>query len=334
MIPFRRTAFTVFTKTHIAPYTTRSSGAAFLNTLDFLAPAPSQPRSTQPSNSSNFRPNNGGGNKSSNREFLRNSASVNGILDGLNIPLSASGASSSSSSSRIASPNHHNNKGPLKRPLPGSAAGSNASTSSSSSNNSTPRSNNSSNDKRASLDRPRRDEEIDCQWIQFVGPEGNQGEKRLSSVLRTFDRSKYFLIEVDSGAQPPICKLFSKKELYEKAKAAKQAKKANELSTKELQLNWGTDAHDLEHKLSKFRAFLEKGHRLEIQVNGKKGKSTTPQERELIMERIKNEFEPVSKYVKQPEWVKATTVTMLLQGTPKKIEKQKQQQQQQQEQQQ
>ncbi|KAF9291106.1 hypothetical protein BGZ88_007074 [Linnemannia elongata] len=333
MIPFRRTAFTILTKTHVAPYTTRSSGAAFLNTLDFLAPAPSQPRSTNPSNSSNFRPNNNnGGNRSSNREFLRNSGSTNGILDGLNISLSGAGGNTSSS------PNHNNsNRGPLKRPLPGSAAGSKAAipSSSSSSNNNTSRFN-TNNEKRspAPLDRPRRDEEIDCQWIQFVGPEGNQGEKRLSSVLKTFDRSKYFLIEVDSGAQPPICKLFSKKELYEKAKAAKQAKKANELSTKELQLNWGTDAHDLEHKLAKFRAFLEKGHRLEIQVNGKKGKSTTPQERELIMERIKNEFEPVSKYVKQPEWVKATTVTMLLQGTPKKVEKQKKKKQEQQEQEQ
>ncbi|KAG9072691.1 hypothetical protein KI688_000465 [Linnemannia hyalina] len=334
MIPFRRTAFTVLTKTHVAPYTTRSSGAAFLNTLDFLAPTPSQPRSTNPSNSSNFRPNNNnGGNKSSNREFLRNSGSINGILDGLNIPLSGAGGNLSSSPNH----NHNNNtRGPLKRPLPGSAAGSKAAVpSSSTSINNTSRSK-TNNEKRsqAPLDRPRRDEEIECHWIQFVGPEGNEGEKRLSSVLKTFDRSKYFLIEVDSGAQPPICKLFSKKELYEKAKAAKQAKKSNELSTKELQLNWGTDAHDLEHKLAKFRAFLEKGHRLEIQVNGKKGKSTTPQERGLIMERIKNEFEPVSKYVKQPEWVKATTVTMLLQGTPKKVEKHKKKQEQQEQQQQ
>ncbi|KAF9900595.1 hypothetical protein EC991_007146 [Linnemannia zychae] len=332
MIPFRRSAFTVLTKTHIAPYTTRSSGAAFLNTLDFLAPSPSQPRSTQPTNTSNFRPNNnnGGGNKSSNREFLRNSATSRGILDGLDLPLSGSKTSASGANAGNNSNNNRNangpSRGPVRRPLPGSAVGSNAASSSSKTN--TNASSRFNNDKRspAPLDRPRRDEEIDCQWIQFVSPEGNLSEKPLSSVLKTFDRSKFFLIEVDSNAQPPICKLFSKKELYEKAKAAKQAKKANELSTKELQLNWGTDAHDLEHKLAKFRAFLEKGHRLEIQVNGKKGKSTTQQERDLIMERIKNEFEPVSKYVKQPEWVKATTVTMLLQGTPKKIEKQKKKQ--------
>ncbi|KAF9087088.1 hypothetical protein BGX29_001049 [Mortierella sp. GBA35] len=332
MIPFRRTAFTFLAKTHIAPYTTRSSGAAFLNTLDFLAPAPSQPRSTQPSNSSNFRPQSnsnggGGGNRSSNREFLRNSAassSSNSILDGLDLPLSGNRSSASGSSSSANGP-----KGLFKRAPP---AGSNTNQRNATNTNINNITNNK--DKRAPLDRPRRDEEIDSQWIQFVSLEGNQGEKRLSSVLKTFDRSKYFLMEVDSSAHPPICKLFSKKELYEKAKAAKQNKKANELSTKELQLNWGTDAHDLEHKLAKFRAFLEKGHRLDIQVNGKKGKSTTPQERDAVMERIKAEFEPVSKYVKQPEWVKATTVTMLLQGTPKKVEKQKKKQEQQQQQQQ
>ncbi|ORY91438.1 hypothetical protein BCR41DRAFT_376085, partial [Lobosporangium transversale] len=182
--------------------------------------------------------------------------------------------------------------------------------------------------KRPVPDRPRRDEEIESTWIQYITPEGNQGEKQLRHVLKTFDRSQYVLVEVDSRARPPKCKLFSKKELYEKAKAAKQAKKTNELSTKELQLNWGTDPHDLAHKLAKSRAHLEKGHRLEIQINGKRGKSTTQEDRNAVMERVKIEFEPVSKYVRQPEWVSATTVTMLLQGNTKKNDKTKPTQQQ------
>lgn len=185
-----------------------------------------------------------------------------------------------------------------------------------------PRDSSGTKDRRPVLDRPRRDEEIESQWIQFVTEEGQLGgQKTLSSVLKTFDRSKFFLIEVDSNANPPICKLFSKKEMFDKAKALRQAKKANTTPTKELQLNWGTDAHDLNHKLSKSRGFLEKGYRLEVQVNGRKGKSTTPEEREQVMARIKQEFEPVSKYVKNPEWVKATTVTMLLQGLAPKVDK-------------
>src|SRR5690606_9202903 len=88
----------------------------------------------------------------------------------------------------------------------------------------------------SSLDRPRRDEEITSTWIQYISLEGNQGQKRLSHVLKSFDRTQYVLIEINSNVSPPICKLFSKKELYEKAKASKKAaKKQNSSVTKEFQ---------------------------------------------------------------------------------------------------
>ncbi|KAG0038847.1 hypothetical protein BGZ82_010643 [Podila clonocystis] len=347
MIPIRHTASAfsasakkTITSSYSRNYTSRSNGSAFLNNLDFLAPAPTsragapaptQPRAFQQSKTASMTRATGPI-QSGNRDFLRTQSANNAGPP----PVKNSFASKrvTPASSVLGSSlldELTNNRRPARRP-----AQNNAKTSSPSINNlSNPNSNNNTNtrnanssinrandrlanDKRPPLDRPRRDEEIESQWIQYVSLEGNQGEQRLSAVLRTFDRSQYFLVEVDANAYPPICKLFSKRELYEKAKAAKQAKKSNAPATKELQLNWGTDAHDLEHKLSRSRGFLEKGCRLEVQINGKKGKNTTPQEREAIMERVKAEFEPVSKYVKQPEWVKATTVTMLLQGIAKK----------------
>ncbi|KAG0210357.1 hypothetical protein BGX28_009409 [Mortierella sp. GBA30] len=324
MIPILRRAACVIRSPCSGPlahYTTRSNGAAFLNNLDFLAPAPSsrtstpspsRPQSFQHSQKNNLRRNQP--NQGSNRDFLpKNTLSSSPppsrsrhAIDDIDIPSDTNKNSKPQPSPPSKRSNNHNNNIDLSRNNRSAAKG--------------------ENDRRPALDRPRRDEEIDSRWIQYVSSEGHQGEKLLSTVLRSFDRSQHFLVEVDSGAYPPICKLFSKKELYEKSKAAKQAKKANELSTKELQLNWGTDSHDLNHKLAKFRAFLEKGHRLEIQVNGKKGKTTTPQERELVMERIKAEFEPVSKYVKLPNWVRATTVTMVLQGLTTKADKAKKQQ--------
>ncbi|KAF9312599.1 hypothetical protein BG003_006115, partial [Podila horticola] len=336
MIPIRHTASAfsasakkTITSSYSRNYTTRSNGSAFLNNLDFLAPAPTsragapaptQPRAFQQSKTTSMNRANGP-TQSSNRDFLKTQSANNSSSPP---PVKNSYASKrvSPTSSLLGSSlldELTNNRRPVRRP-----AQNNANSSSSInnlnipkiSNNTNNRSTNSSvnrtndriaNDKRPPLDRPRRDEEIESQWIQFVSLDGNQGEQRLSAVLRTFDRSQYFLVEVDANAYPPICKLFSKRELYEKAKAAKQAKKSNAPATKELQLNWGTDAHDLEHKLSRSRGFLEKGCRLDVQINGKKGKNTTPQEREAIMERVKAEFEPVSKYVKQPEWIKATT---------------------------
>ncbi|KAG0267336.1 hypothetical protein BG011_006753 [Mortierella polycephala] len=300
MISIRQTA-SIFCRSPFSSqathYTTRSNGAAFLSSLDFLTPAPSQPNAFQQSKKSFLdRPQ---PNQSSNREFIRSRGSAHDALDGLGLSFS----------------NASGTKAPLKKTVGYSGFGSNLSNMSSQNATANYRPN-ANNDRRPLSDKHRRDEEIEAEWIQYITPEGNQGEKQLSRVLKSFDRSQYYLVEVDSRAQPPICKLFSKKELYMKAKAAKQAKKSNGTVTKELQLNWGTDSHDLSHKLPKFRAFLEKGCRLEIQVNGRKGKSSTQQERDMLMERIKAEFEPVSKYVRQPEWVKSTTVTMLLQGTP------------------
>ena len=342
MIPVCRSGSVLLKTSHSqvirASYTTRSNGAAFLNNLDFLAPAPSQPRAVQGSQveKSAVRPSNA--NSSSKREYLKNSPSARtgtasstaSILEGLELPLFGTNTTTGNINPRRSGASGADFLGRVMNTSPlsngkNATGGLNPSRGSNNMNSGgarPPRNDFGSRDNRPELDRPRRDEEIESQWIQYVTEDGQMGgQKTLSSVLRTFDRSKYFLIEVDSNANPPICKLFSKKEMFDKAKALKQAKKANTTTTKELQLNWGTDSHDLNHKLTKCRGFLEKGYRLEIQVNGRKGKSTTPEEREQVMARIKQEFEPVSKYVKNPEWVKATTVTMLLQGIAPKAEK-------------
>ncbi|KAF9975541.1 hypothetical protein BGZ73_000801 [Actinomortierella ambigua] len=170
----------------------------------------------------------------------------------------------------------------------------------------------------APLDRPPRDEEIQSQWIQFINESGqNEGEKRLTSVLRSIDRKQFFLVQVDANANPPICKLFSKSELFQKAKKEKQAKKANEIVTKELQLNWGTAEHDLNYKLEKFKGFLLKGYRVEIHITGRKGKSSTKEDREAMLEKVKAVLEPDSKYVRPTTWTNEVTANMLLQGNKK-----------------
>ncbi|KAF9164508.1 hypothetical protein DFQ26_001360 [Actinomortierella ambigua] len=170
----------------------------------------------------------------------------------------------------------------------------------------------------APLDRPPRDEEIQAQWIQFINEDGhNEGQKRLTSVLRSIDRKEYFLIQVDANTNPPICKVFSKSELFQKAKKEKQSKKANEVVTKELQLNWGTAEHDLAHKLNKYKGFLLKGYRVDVHITGRKGKSSTKEDREAMLERIKAELEPEAKYVRPMSWSNEVTANMLLQGNKK-----------------
>ncbi|KAF9959463.1 hypothetical protein BGZ65_000384 [Modicella reniformis] len=301
MIPIRRTAFILLRScysAHAVSYSTRSSGATFLNSLDFLAPSQKQQQQQQqhkqrqqqkiPSSflDSGFNQQWQQPRHINENESLKGVPSLKDDLDDLDGPLS-----------------DRDNLESSKR-----AQGNNIIRS-------------------RALSGARRDEEIDSQWIQYISLEGNMGVKRLSNVLNSIDRSKFFLLEVDSSADPPICKLTSKRAHYQKAKAEKQAKKVNVISTKELQLNWGTDPHDLDHKLVKFRGFLEKGYRVEVHITGKKGKSTTPEEREVIFERVKTEFESVAKYVKQAEWINPTAVSMILHGITNKKKQQQQRQQ-------
>ncbi|CAO3631538.1 unnamed protein product [Cunninghamella echinulata] len=74
--------------------------------------------------------------------------------------------------------------------------------------------------------RPKRDEEITSRLITFVDENGTVHQrKKLSMALQEFDRSLYFLIEVDPTSHPPVCRLFEKKQLFEKEKANKKRKK-------------------------------------------------------------------------------------------------------------
>ncbi|KAK3825769.1 MAG: hypothetical protein J3Q66DRAFT_328542 [Benniella sp.] len=321
MLPVRRTVSVLLRSrcpVQVASYSTRSSGAAFLNRLDFLAPAQQQPQQhSQPPFQRNTDPwqNPPPLPSITEREFPTKGSSTSSPLKGDDISDLESSPllDSSDAIDRV--------KRPPKRAFNKNrdAGGDNLShINGRTDGDADDDSDNDTTGPRSIIpDRARRDEEINAQWIQYISNEGNMGVKRLSVVLQSIDRSQYFLVEVNSRTNPPICKLVSKKELYQKAKAEKHAKKANELSKKELQLNWATDPHDLDHKLAKFKSFLEKGYRVEIQINGKKGRNTTQQERDAVFEKVKAEFEPVAKYVKQPEWIKPTTVAMIFHGSNK-----------------
>ncbi|KAI9302628.1 translation initiation factor IF-3, C-terminal domain-containing protein [Cunninghamella echinulata] len=92
-------------------------------------------------------------------------------------------------------------------------------------------------------------------------------------ALQEFDRSLYFLIEVDPTSHPPVCRLFEKKQLFEKEKANKKKKKTNtpEQITKEINFGWNVSLHDMGHKLTKAIQFLEKGNKVKIEILHKKG---------------------------------------------------------------
>ncbi|KAI9483949.1 MAG: hypothetical protein EXX96DRAFT_560275 [Benjaminiella poitrasii] len=135
--------------------------------------------------------------------------------------------------------------------------------------------------KAAPMGRARRDEEISARFITFIDENGQVHNRcRLSEILMEFDRSHYFLVEVDPTAKPnPVCKLFDKKTLFEKEKQNKKKKNhtAPESVLKEVTFGWNVSDHDMEHKLNKAIQFLDKGNKVKIDIVRKKGQNVVDQ---------------------------------------------------------
>lgn len=157
-----------------------------------------------------------------------------------------------------------------------------------------------------------KDELIRSPWVQLVNEEGNLEEpKRLSDVLVSFDRNKFFCIQVAAGTgpgQPPICKIFNKKQYKEGEKAKAKAAKAAAQSTKQVELNWAIDAHDLQHRLKQLANFLDKGRKVEVILTRKKHK------RSATVEEIKHVMQTVLDTVREA----GGTQTKAMEGEPGK----------------
>lgn len=148
---------------------------------------------------------------------------------------------------------------------------------------------------KSGLEHLKQNEEVD-EVIQVVGENGLGLPTRSSEVLRTLDQSQYTLVQVApaSEGRAAVCKIMSKKEIYEQERAKAKAARAAKTSTKTLELNWAIDSHDLEHRLKQVRGFLEKGRIVEIIMTRKKGKRPPTEEEvqglyESVMEMIEEE---------------------------------------------
>lgn len=156
-----------------------------------------------------------------------------------------------------------------------------------------------------------KDETIRSPWVQLVNEGNLEDPKRLSDVLHSFDRNKFFCLQVAPGSgpsQPPICKILNKKEYKENEKAKAKAAKSAAQSTKQVELNWAIDAHDLQHRLKQLANFLDKGRKVEVILTRKKHK------RSATVEEIKNVMQTVMDTVREA----GATQTKAMEGEPGK----------------
>jgi len=118
-------------------------------------------------------------------------------------------------------------------------------------------------------------------------------------VMKNLDTKLYRLVQLSPDDDPehwdkPICKIVSKKSVYEseqrKKAQQKEAKaiKSKEQSLKTLELNWAIDPNDLGHRLDKVKEFLAEGRKVEIVLASKKrGRKASAQECKDVLDKIK-----------------------------------------------
>ncbi|GAD95064.1 translation initiation factor IF3, putative [Paecilomyces variotii No. 5] len=135
-----------------------------------------------------------------------------------------------------------------------------------------------------------KDEDIRAPQIQVVNDNGAlDPPERTIDVLRSINRSEYFLVQVSPGAADrlPVCKLVSKKGLREQEKAKAKAAHSAKTAVKQIELNWAIDAHDLSHRMKQLVSFIEKGRKVEIILTRKRGKrAPTAEEVKKVMDAV------------------------------------------------
>ncbi|KAL9113327.1 MAG: hypothetical protein Q9187_007638 [Circinaria calcarea] len=145
----------------------------------------------------------------------------------------------------------------------------------------------------------------------------------LRSVLSSFDRQKYYLVQVSppDSEDMPVCKILDKIKVREAERAKSKPAKDISNTTKQLELGWAIDANDLGHRMKKMKEFLEQGRRVEIIIaTKKKGRKVTMDEAALLVKRIKERIAQVkgAKEWKEMQGVPGGMVTMFVEAKVKK----------------
>lgn len=115
----------------------------------------------------------------------------------------------------------------------------------------------------------RKNLEIKVEKVRYIDPDtGINSVLSIQAALKLAEDEGLDLVEVSPNANPPVVKLlnfdsfrYQQKKLLQKQKAASKT-----LGMKGMRLSVRIDAHDLETKAKQGAKFLEKGHKVKIDV--------------------------------------------------------------------
>ncbi|KAJ2787709.1 hypothetical protein GGI15_000480 [Coemansia interrupta] len=166
-----------------------------------------------------------------------------------------------------------------------------------------------------------RDDKIPHPMITLIALDGTiDGVHPLSHVLRTTDLNEYTLVLVDSQQNPPACRLFSRKLLYERERQAKKSQRAAARGSKMqvVQMSAVIGDHDLGIKLRKVGELLDKGKRVSVVVEHK-GRDRSKDRRQEVGAKVLAQVQQMGWSASGPPVVEPSTWSLTLNANkPKK----------------
>lgn len=118
--------------------------------------------------------------------------------------------------------------------------------------------------------RPRLNHQIREPEVQVIDSEGKHlGIMAIAQALRLADENGLDLVEIGTGARPPVVKILDYgKYMYQKEKQEREHKgsKSPSQEVKTVKIGFRTGVHDLKIRSSQADKFLQKGHRVKIEL--------------------------------------------------------------------
>ena len=117
-------------------------------------------------------------------------------------------------------------------------------------------------------------EQIRAKEVMVIGPNGEQlGVKPIKDALTLASYAGFDLVLMNPTAKPAVCKImdYNKFKYESKKKAKENLKKQREanLDLKEYRLSVNIDVHDFDTRVRNASKYLEKGHKVKVQIRFK-----------------------------------------------------------------
>jgi translation initiation factor IF-3 len=163
-------------------------------------------------------------------------------------------------------------------------------------------------------DGPRVNEEIRVPQVRLIDQHGEmQGVMSARDALFRAQAVGLDLLEISPNATPPVVKILDfGKYKYEQQKKKNEAKKKQKvIEIKEIKVRPNIDENDYQVKLRAMKSFIEEGDKVKVTLRFR-GREMAHQEiGARVLERIRNEMDPLSKVEQMPRMENRQMVMVL-----------------------